>query len=121
MGKLIEQEELQPVVKSLKGDLRNLSRVCLKALNKLGAEQHTDEDVVAAVQLSNQYTTSIERGRQIDCKATRIRELWRNEGSSSVPSVETNSEDRATHIVGKSLVEVITEKNKQPPDVSIST
>ena len=121
MGKLMEQEELRPVVKSLKGDLRNLSRVCLKALNKLGAEQHTDEDIVAAVRLCNQYTTSIERATQIGCKATRIRELWRNEGSSAVPSVETNSEDRTTHIVGKSLVEVITEKNKQSPDVSIST
>ena len=92
MGRLIEQEELRPIVKGLQSELRVLASSCLKALNK----QNTDDtDVVNAVQLCKHYTAGgCEKLR--DCKATRIAELWRRqEPTSTTPTQAHVAVDRA--------------------------
>lgn len=55
IGKLVEREELRPVVKGLQQELRNLARTCSKALNKLNAEGMEDEDVAAALGLCKNF------------------------------------------------------------------
>ena len=115
IGRLLEHEELLPVVKGLKDDLSNLACICLKAFTKLDAESSSDGDVKAAVELCTQFapTKPVHAG----CKATRITELWKTQPSVA-PNHTTSTEQRACEAVGEKLVEVITERNKQPPDVS---
>ncbi len=114
MGKLLEQEELRPVVKGLQRDLRILANTCFTALQKLNAERDEDPDVAKAVELCKQFSSG-----RVDshCKATRIADLWRTQGET-LPTGES-SVQRAAEALGEKLVDVITEQNKEPPDVSV--
>ena len=117
MGKLLEQEELRPVIKGLQQELRHLASTCYKALMKFNAEDHADADVVAAVDLCKQFLS--QRDIQRGCKEQRIAELWRTQQMQGEPSTHGESTtERATRAIGEKLVDVITEKSKQPPDVS---
>ncbi len=116
IGKLVEREELRPVVKGLQQELRNLASTCFKALTKLNAEGVGDADIVVALDLCKNSCSERVESR---CKATCIAELWRTEGHEGEPSlVGESSRERAAQAVGEKLVDVITEKNKEPPDVS---
>lgn len=122
MGRLIEQEELRPIVKGLQQDLRVLASSCLHAMNKLGAEKSMDTQVTSAVQLCKQYCNTSEKSKP--CKATRIAELWKEHSSHTCAPDDRAvcvPQGRAADIVGEKIVEIITEKNKEPPDVSMDT
>lgn len=117
IGKLLEQEELRPVITRLKQDLNYLANTCIKALTKLDAEYHDDSDISTALQLCTQY--SKEKNSMPRCKATKISELWMaQQDSEEALSLEQSVTDRATDILGENLVDVITQKHCQPPDVS---
>lgn len=115
LGRLLEQEELQPVVKMLKRDIHKLATTCQKALKKLGAEKSCDREVSVALELCGHYASAkTERG----CKATRIQELWVNQDEDNTASPMKNAQDRAKQAIGEKLVNVITQQGKQRPDVS---
>ena len=117
IGKLIEQEELRPVITRLKQDLNFLADTCFKAFTKLNALNHDDNDISTALQLCTQYSNQQEIVSR--CKATKISELWmaEHDGEDTLPQ-EQSLTDRATGILGENLVDVITQKHTQPPDVS---
>ena len=118
IGKLLEQEELRPIITRLKQDLNYLANTCIKALTKLDAENHEDSDISTALQLCAQYSKQQDSGTK--CKATKISELWIAQHNNEETLLQEQSlTDHATGILGESLVDVITQKNCHPPDVSL--
>ena len=113
--KMLEEETLQPIVKQLQRDLKACSSTCLKALQILDAETSDDYDVQLAVSLCKQFTSS---RASHPLKGNRICDLWRQEAHIIDQSASIQTDERATDILGPSLVDIITEKHQKPPDVS---
>ena len=118
--KLLEKEELGPIITRLKQDLTYLATTCVKALTKLDASSYEDSDISVALDLCTQYSKQKDSGSR--CKATKINELWMTQHDSNLEETllhEQSLTDRATGILGENLVDAITQKHCQPPDVSL--
>ena len=114
--KMLEEESLQPVVKQLQRDLKACSSTCLKALAILGADTSDDSDVKQAVSLCKQFTGTRTPASH-PSKGNRICDLWRQEAHTDQTAL-IQTDERATELLGPTLVDVITQKHQKPPDVS---
>lgn len=120
MERLIEQEQLRPVVTMLQKDLKVLASSCLQALKKLGAEESADGDISSALKLCKQHCNTTSTSKSQTCKAERIFKLWKDQ-KPTANNLHVHARDpteRAVEVVGEQLVETITQKTKEPPDGS---
>lgn len=105
-----EMEIETPKITALKRELRELASTCLKALVDI---QDTKPQVRQAIDMCRNYIPK-SSNRIID---NPISDLWKNKTSNS-PKSPTNSKELATQVLGEQIVNTITERNKDPPDVS---
>ena len=99
------------MVKSLRSELALLSKECLKAFEVTGLSSSTNTQVKTAIGLCHKHTASI--GQQ-SIKNGRLHTLWSREEHHINEDITTV----ATSILGKELVDTLTELHKEPPDVS---
>jgi hypothetical protein len=117
ISKLVEDQRTQPLVKSLKNELSLLSRECLKAFEVTGLLASTDKQVQTAIDLCKKYTGSLKESKKPGgITNDRLQNLWST--TAEQPRTIEDSAAAATFILGKELVESITEEHREPPDVS---
>lgn len=112
ISKKIEESKTQTLVKSLRSELALLSKECLKAFEVTGLSSSTNTQVKTAIGLCHKHTASI--GQQ-SIKNDRLHTLWSREEHHHINEDITTA---ATSILGKELVDTLTEVHKEPPDVS---
>ncbi len=106
----------RPMIKQLQKDLKACSSTCLNALSILGARSSENQEVKNAISLCEQFENCSEPAMR-QTRGGRIRELWMNEAHLPTSSTRRPSDQRAAEVLGSSIVEVITQKKQQPPDV----
>lgn len=100
-------------VLTLQRDLHKLSRTCLDAFNSLNSQDSNTAQVQKAKSLCESYSVSKKKPLSFN---TKVQQLWKT--AELMTPVICDTTEQACAVLGESLVEVITEKNKQPPDVS---
>lgn len=112
--KLVEEDRGQPLIKSLRSELFQLSKECLTAFDVAGLLKSTDAQVQKAINLCQKYTSKGSK-RHTAVTNDRLQKLW---STNKHPHTNEDITTAATSILGKELVDSITEEHREPPDVS---
>lgn len=103
-------------VSTLQQDLLRLSRTCLNAFDSLSSPDSSTAQVLKAKSLCESFTVS--KKKKLLSFNKKVEQLWK---TAEIGTTEiSDPTEQASAVLGEHLVEVITEKNKQPPDVSYS-
>lgn len=109
-------------IQAKSSELRVLATECLKAFEAAGLSESKNSQVCKATELCLSYAThAITSICQAPRKSTpcEISHLWKeSEPLTFTASPKHATQSLAESLLGKQLVEKITEKNRQPPDVS---
>lgn len=112
----VHDESERSESQTLKRELRTFAKVCGNALGNLGAHSSNDPQVKNAIELCDSYLSLKKKKMSVSQK---LNQLWKSgELSASQDEISTDPAQIASAVLGNSLVDAITEKDKQPPDVS---
>ena len=106
----------QEKCRSLKQELHSLANVCKKALTVLGADQSSDPQVQKANSLCDVYIGKSSSKSKPSLHNRKMGALWKSQHDEPPGAIAGPA--GATAVLGSELVDTITEKHKQPPDVS---
>ena len=112
----LAEEETTSKVKELSTELRVLAKECMTAFEVAGLKNSDDPKIRKAVDLCSSYLPQTARCRVTT--STSIATLWKEQQSGSELPGPVDKKELATSILGEKLVDTLTEKNQQPPDVS---
>ena len=112
----LAEEETTSKVKELSTELRVLAKECMTAFEVAGLKSSDDPKIRKAVDLCSSYLPQTARCRVTT--STSIATLWKEQQSGSELPGPVDKKELATSILGEKLVDTLTEKNQQPPDVS---
>ena len=110
---IVEKCQLQ--IKTLRNELNLLAKECTNAFVAAGMLESEDPQITKAVKLCDSYYAS---NRQKVRAFPAFVSTWKDQGDQP-ENDQIDQREYASLIIGKSLVETITEENHQPPDVSI--
>ncbi len=109
----VAEERSTDQVRSLSSDLKKLASTCHKAFEVAGLINSEQEAVKDAVELCKLHLPQPKESKK---QSSAIAHLWKK------PTEETHSSKDpvklATSVLGEKLVDTLTEKNREPPDVS---
>ena len=108
----------QEKCRSLKQELHSLANVCKKALTVLGADQSSDPQVQKANSLCDVYIGKSGSKSKPSLHNRKMGALWKSQHDEPPGATCIAGPAGATAVLGSELVDTITEKHKQPPDVS---
>ena len=107
-------DRLETQIKGLKSELNVLAKQCTKAFMSAGLMNSADQDVRKAVSLcSSHYHVPGTNAKSPPNFAT----IWNQNTGEKLP-VACDRKEHALQVLGSDLVNVITEENREPPDVS---
>lgn len=113
--KLMEQFAMDietPKLSALKKELRTLASVCLKAFESFEVVNISDPKVKQALDLCRSYVPK-SSARHVDNPISRV---WKE--TTSIPhQLPKDNIQLATQVLGENIVDMITEKRREPPDV----
>lgn len=114
----VSERKTAQEVKTLSSDIKKLASNCYRAFEKAGLLNSEDEVIKGAVELCQTHIQKLPReGR----KKPAIASLWKQHTSTEAAHHTTDLEKHATTVLGDKLVDTLTEKHREPPDVSLST
>ena len=108
----------QETCRTLQQELQTLANECKKALTVLGADTSPDPQVQKANSLCDEYLHKSSRKCKSSLHNQRMEVLWKSQHDEFPGTVAGPA--GATAVLGSQLVDTITEKHKQPPDVSFN-
>ena len=115
--RLMEEKEGLAQAKALKSELRVLAKECLTAFEVAGLKTSEEPQIQKAVSMCESYLPRSSSHRTTTSSA--IASLWREEAGPSTQPCYEDKEELASAVLGEKLVGVLTQKDKQPPDVSV--
>ncbi len=113
----LAEERTQSQVKALTSELRVLATECMKAFEAAGLQTDDHPQVSKAVKLCSAYVSQSAR-RKATTSSSVVAALWKEQACTSAPVPPSEDmKDLATSILGEKLVDALTEKKQDPPDV----
>ena len=100
-------------IRTLSNDIRKLASTCHKAFEVAGLLNSADEQIQCAVALCKSHLSQTKERKSA---SSAISSLWKGDAGEAHLSLDPST--RAEIVLGTKLVEKLTEKNRQPPDVS---
>ena len=101
-------------------EIRTLARECLRAFEAAGCNNSDNEQVVKAINLCQSYSPNFVSSRHLHkTNAGEIAELWKEQPSVNVERGNQTAQSLAKSVLGRNLVDKLTNKTRQPPDVSL--
>lgn len=116
-AKIVKQETVHQV-KTLKKELNILAKECAKAFEVAGLSENENPHVRRAITVCSSYVWSKPGFEQRSSKSSTIERLWKQQMTETDEANRTNPSNLASTILREKLVETLTEKKHQPPDVS---
>ena len=101
-------------IRTLSNDIRKLASTCHKAFEVAGLLDSADEHIQQAVHLCKSHLSETKERKRAN---SAISSLWKGDTGEAHSSLDPST--RAEGVLGTNLLEKLTEKNRQPPDVSI--
>lgn len=113
------QELADGKIQAKTGELRVLATECLMAFEAAGLSESKNPQVLKATKLCLSHALRAATRAHRKSKPCEISRLWKeSEHLASTSDQECGTQSLAESLLGKQLVEKITEKNRQAPDVS---
>ncbi len=112
-----DREQCKTEAQGLRVELSTLANECKKALLVLGADESHDPQVQRANSLCDQYLKKTPSKHKPTSLSQKMDDLWKSQCEPG-PCGVSEPATAATAALGQQLVDTITEKHKQPPDVS---
>ena len=106
-------EEQGRAIQTLSNDIKKLASTCHKAFEVAGLLDSADEQIQCAVALCKCHLSETKERKKV---TSAISSLWKGEAGEVHSSLDPST--RAESVLGTNLVEKLTEKNREPPDVS---
>lgn len=103
--------------------LKELAMQCLQAFESAGLGESNDPQVRRAAELCLSYAPRSLAGnhkRAITSHSCNIASLWKNDAVEDKDGDRPNAQSLAESLLGEKLIDKVTEKKHQPPDVSLS-
>ena len=115
----VSERKTAQEVKTLSSDIKKLASNCYRAFEKAGLLNSEDEVIKGAVELCQTHIQKLpQEGRK---RTSAIASLWKQHTSTEAAHCTTDLKKHATAVLGDKLVDTLTEKHREPPDVSLST
>ena len=112
----VSEQKIAQQVKTLSSDLKRLACNCHKAFEKAGLLDSEDEVIKSAVELCQTHLQKLpQEGRK---RTSSIASLWKQHTSTEAAHGSKDLEKHAAAVIGDKLVDTVTEKHREPPDVS---
>lgn len=115
----LAHERTQSQLAVAKKELEVLAKECNKAFIAAGLEESRHPQIRKALDLC---ASSISPSHKVECKevapTSAFGEIWKRDAGSAI-TMDLDTKEMATSILGKNLVDTLTEADKQPPDVSM--
>ncbi len=112
----LAEEEASSKVKELSTELRVLAKECMAAFEVAGMKTSDDPRVKRAVELCcSSYLPQTSRLKATT--STAIATLWKQQPSDLDLPGPSDKRELATSILGEKLVDTLSERNQQPPEV----
>lgn len=112
----VSEQKTAQQVKTLSSDLKKLACNCHKAFEKAGLLDSEDEVIKSAVELCQAHLQKLpQEGRK---RTSAIASLWKQHTSTEEAHCSKDMAKHVTAVLGDKLVDTLTEKHREPPDVS---
>ncbi len=111
----LAEEEASSKVKAMSTELRVLAKECMTAFEVAGLKTSEDPQVRRAIDLCSSYLPQTTRLKATT--STAIATLWKQQPSDLELPGPSDKRELVTSVLGEKLVDTLTEKKQQPPDV----
>ena len=115
--KQLVQEGATEQVKTLNAELKLMAQQCTEAFKVSGLMESENTNVRRAIDLCASYL-GVPQASKVPKTTSSIATLWKQQVlDESEQSTSKNPSDLASSVLGEKLMDTLTEKNREPPDV----